>query len=46
MVPLTAGVDPELAWTIRGIVWPVMAILAVAPGGFRKSCRARHNPLA
>ena len=35
MVPLSAGVEPELAWAIRGILWPVVAILVVALGGFR-----------
>jgi membrane protease YdiL (CAAX protease family) len=35
LVPLSGGVDAELAWTIRGIVWPIMAILVVALGGFR-----------
>jgi uncharacterized protein len=35
MVPLTGGIEPELAWAIRGVVWPVMAIAVVALGGFR-----------
>lgn len=35
MVPLTGGVDPELAWALRGVIWPVIAILVVALGGFR-----------
>jgi membrane protease YdiL (CAAX protease family) len=35
MVPLTGGIEPELAWTIRGVVWPVLAIAVVALGGFR-----------
>jgi hypothetical protein len=35
LVPLTGGVDPELAWTIRGILWPILAIAIVALGGFR-----------
>ena len=28
MVPLMGGIDPELAWTICGFVWPVMATLS------------------
>ncbi len=44
MVPLTGGIDPELAWTIRGIVWPVMAILIVALGGFRGLEREAPTP--
>jgi membrane protease YdiL (CAAX protease family) len=35
LVPITGGVEPELAWTIRGILWPIMAIGVVALGGFR-----------
>jgi uncharacterized protein len=35
LVPLSGGVDPDLAWAIRGIVWPIMAIAVVALGGFR-----------
>jgi uncharacterized protein len=35
LVPLTAGIDDELAWTIRGVVWPVIAVLIVVLGGFR-----------
>jgi len=34
-VPISGGVDPELAWAIRGIVWPILAIGVVALGGFR-----------
>ncbi len=35
LVPLTNGVDPNLAWDIRGVVFPIVAILIVALGGFR-----------
>jgi membrane protease YdiL (CAAX protease family) len=35
LVPLTNGIDPLLAWDIRGIVFPVVAVLLVALGGFR-----------
>jgi CAAX protease family protein len=35
LVPLTSGIDPLVAWDIRGIVFPVVAILVVALGGFR-----------
>jgi membrane protease YdiL (CAAX protease family) len=35
LVPLTGGVEPELAWAIRGILWPIIAIAVVALGGFR-----------
>jgi membrane protease YdiL (CAAX protease family) len=35
LVPLTGGIEPELAWAIRGILWPIMAIAVVALGGFR-----------
>jgi uncharacterized protein len=35
LVPLTAGIDPELAWTIRGLLWPVIAIAIVLLGGYR-----------
>jgi CAAX protease family protein len=35
LVPLAAGVDPELAWAIRGVLWPAIAVLIVAFGGFR-----------
>jgi membrane protease YdiL (CAAX protease family) len=35
LVPLTSGVDPELAWAIRGVIWPVLAVAVVAFGGFR-----------
>ena len=34
-VPISGGVEPELAWAIRGIVWPILAIGVVALGGFR-----------
>ena len=35
LVPLTNGVDPNLAWDIRGVIFPIVAILVVALGGFR-----------
>lgn len=35
LVPLTNGLDPFLAWDIRGVVFPIVAILVVALGGFR-----------
>jgi membrane protease YdiL (CAAX protease family) len=36
LVPLTNGLDPYLVWDIRGVVFPVVAILIVAFGGFRR----------
>jgi membrane protease YdiL (CAAX protease family) len=36
LVPLMNGFDPFLTWDIRGIVFPVVAILIVALGGFRR----------
>jgi len=35
LVPLTNGLDPFVAWDIRGVVFPIVAILVVALGGFR-----------
>ncbi len=35
LVPLTNGLDPYLAWDIRGVVFPITAVLIVALGGFR-----------
>ena len=35
LVPLTSGLDPNIAWDIRGVVFPVVAIIVVALGGFR-----------
>jgi membrane protease YdiL (CAAX protease family) len=35
LVPLTNGVDPLLAWDIRGVLFPIVAVLIVALGGFR-----------
>ena len=35
LVPLTHGFDPDLVWGIRGVVFPITAILIVALGGFR-----------
>jgi membrane protease YdiL (CAAX protease family) len=34
LVPISGGVDPDLAWAIRGVVWPVIAILLVVLGGY------------
>lgn len=36
LTPLTNGIDPLLAWDIRGIVFPIVAILVVVLGGFRR----------
>jgi membrane protease YdiL (CAAX protease family) len=36
LVPLTNAFDPFLVWDIRGVVFPVVAILIVALGGFRR----------
>jgi uncharacterized protein len=36
LVPISGGVEPELAWAIRGVVWPVIAIAVVAFGGYRR----------
>jgi uncharacterized protein len=35
LTPLTNGLDPFVAWDIRGVVFPIVAILVVALGGFR-----------
>jgi membrane protease YdiL (CAAX protease family) len=35
-VPISGGVEPGLAWAIRGVVWPVIAIAIVAFGGYRR----------
>jgi membrane protease YdiL (CAAX protease family) len=35
LTPLTSGIDPYLAWDIRGVVFPIVAILVVLLGGFR-----------
>jgi membrane protease YdiL (CAAX protease family) len=35
LTPLTNGIDPFVAWDIRGIVFPVVAILVIVLGGFR-----------
>ena len=35
MVPLTNGLDPFVAWDIRGIVFPVVAAVILALGGYR-----------
>jgi hypothetical protein len=36
LVPLTNGLDPYLVWDIRGVVFPIIAILIVVLGGFRR----------
>jgi hypothetical protein len=36
LVPLTNGFDPNVVWDIRGVVFPIVAILIVALGGFRR----------
>lgn len=48
LVPVSGGVEPGLAWAIRGVVWPVIAIAIVAFGGYRRletrgSAPARSN---
>ena len=48
LTPLTHGLDPFVAWDIRGVVFPIVAILVVALGGFAASsprCRpvCRHS---
>jgi len=35
MVPLTNGLDPLMAWDIRGVVFPVVAAVILALGGYR-----------
>ena len=35
MVPLTNGLDPLVAWDIRGVVFPVVAAVILALGGYR-----------
>jgi membrane protease YdiL (CAAX protease family) len=35
LTPLTNGLDPFVAWDVRGVVFPVVAVLVVALGGFR-----------
>ena len=44
LVPISGGVEPGLAWAIRGVVWPVIAIAIVALGGFRRLEVARSVP--
>lgn len=36
LVPISGGVDPDVAWALRGIIWPAIAILLVVLGGFRR----------
>jgi uncharacterized protein len=35
LVPLTNGLDPFVAWDIRGVVFPVIAAVILALGGYR-----------
>jgi uncharacterized protein len=35
MVPLTNGIDPFVVWDIRGVVFPVVAAIILALGGYR-----------
>lgn len=35
MVPLTNGLDPLVAWDIRGVVFPVVAAIVLVLGGYR-----------
>ena len=35
LVPLTNGLDPFVAWDIRGVVFPVVAAVILALGGYR-----------
>ncbi len=35
LVPLTNGLDPLVAWDIRGVVFPVVAAVVLALGGYR-----------
>jgi membrane protease YdiL (CAAX protease family) len=45
LVPLTNGLDPYLVWDIRGVVFPIVAILVVALGGFRRLGTSTPAPL-
>ena len=36
LVPLAGGVEPQLAWSIRGVLWPVIAIAVVVFGGYQR----------
>jgi membrane protease YdiL (CAAX protease family) len=45
LVPLTNGFDPYLVWDIRGVVFPIVAILVVALGGFRRLGTSTATPL-
>jgi membrane protease YdiL (CAAX protease family) len=49
LTPLTSGLDPLVAWDIRGVVFPIVAVLVVALGGIRGlqlSARAREPAAA
>jgi membrane protease YdiL (CAAX protease family) len=46
LVPLTNGVDPLLAWDIRGVLFPIVAVVLVALGGFRARQPAAARPAA
>jgi membrane protease YdiL (CAAX protease family) len=44
LVPLNNGLDPFVAWDIRGVVFPIVAILVVAFGGFRRLPLSGRSP--
>ena len=44
LVPLTNGLDPYVVWDIRGVVFPIVAILIVALGGFRQLGSSTTTP--
>jgi CAAX protease family protein len=46
LTPLTNGLDPFVAWDIRGVVFPIVAIAVVALGGFRGLRPAAPAPAA
>jgi uncharacterized protein len=46
LTPLTSGIDPFVAWDIRGVVFPLVAVLVVALGGFRGLHWSAERPVA
>ena len=44
LTPLTNGLDPFVAWDIRGVVFPIVAILVVVLGEFRGLRASRCRP--
>ncbi|HEX7347758.1 MAG TPA: type II CAAX endopeptidase family protein [Candidatus Limnocylindrales bacterium] len=46
LTPLTNGIDPFVAWDIRGIVFPVVAILVIAFGGLPRVERSTEAVVA